>query len=335
MLNFLQYQYLPPNVKEELKNANVFMSREYASFINKLNRQYYYFFNEDFILPIEIFKKPFHKVGRIYSEVYRRNLDRLDDYSERAFLDDVINILKTKFKLMCINQTATTAILEVIPSNSKYIPFGTYELDLSLEEDTLLNNIHSKHRNSIVRAERNGVQIRRGQVDLIDDLYYVLSHTYRRSNMFLNEKSYFEDLIRTLNSQSIIFAAYKDNAVQGAALFFYNSQRCYYMYGGSIDSPEPGAMNLLHWMAILYMKRSNVRVYDFVGARLDPDKDSKYYTMQRFKERFGAQIKEGYMFKCVLNEFQHNAYTLAKHLVKKKWQKDIIDQESHKYLNIL
>lgn len=333
-MEYLEYEYLPQNVKEELKNANVFMSGEYADFIGKLNREYYYFFDKNFILPIEISKKTFYKTGRIYSEVYKRNPDQMDNDAQKAFLDNVMIILKSKFKLMCVNQTGTTAILDAVPTESRYIPFGTYELDLSKEEEELFNNIHTKHRNSIVRAEKNGVLLKYGHSELVEDLYYLLSRTYKRTNMRLNEKLYFENLIGTLKSKSIVFTAYKDSIPQGAALFFYNHQKCYYMYGGSIDSPEPGSMNLLHWRAILYMKRSNVKIYDFVGARLNPDKDSKYYTMQRFKERFGARMKEGYMFKCVLNQFQNNAFTLVKHLVKKKG-KDIIDQESHKYSNAL
>ena len=63
------------------------------------------------------------------------------------------------------------------------------------------------------------------------------------------------------------------------------------MYGGSIEKPHTGAMNLLHWECIKYFKSKGVKKYDFVGARDSVDEDSKIKGIQRFKERFGGEKK--------------------------------------------
>ena len=91
-------------------------------------------------------------------------------------------------------------------------------------------------------------------------------------------------------------------------------------------------MNLLQWTAILDMKRLGVNIYDFVGARISPKEGSKLETIQRFKARFGSQMKVGYLWKYPLNKFKYKTFyfLVRMHacLKKQTYIGDIIDEEN-------
>ena len=73
--------------------------------------------------------------------------------------------------------------------------------------------------------------------------------------------------------------------------------------------------------AMKLMKERGVKYYDFVGARINPDEGSKYEGIQRFKSRFGGELKKGYLWKMPLNKFKYKLFcwlVAAKQL--RRWQ---------------
>jgi aminoglycoside 3-N-acetyltransferase len=62
-------------------------------------------------------------------------------------------------------------------------------------------------------------------------------------------------------------------------------------------------MNYLHWNTIKLLKLKGVKRYDFVGARLSDVSGTKLEGIQQFKERFGAELEEGFLWKMNLNKF--------------------------------
>ncbi|HHT23618.1 MAG TPA: hypothetical protein GXZ87_09985 [Bacteroidales bacterium] len=82
------------------------------------------------------------------------------------------------------------------------------------------------------------------------------------------------------------------------------------------------------------MKARNIKCFDFVGARINPSKGSKYEGIQRFKSRSGANLQKGHLFKVILSPKYYlinnmtKIYGLIKY--KKKYNGDMIDQETRK-----
>jgi hypothetical protein len=70
-----------------------------------------------------------------------------------------------------------------------------------------------------------------------------------------------------------------------------------------------------------------VRKFDFVGARINPEKDSKQESINLMKKRFGATLSEGYMWKYSLRPWRASLYSLGVRLLRGG---DIVDQEAHK-----
>ena len=81
------------------------------------------------------------------------------------------------------------------------------------------------------------------------------------------------------------------------------------------------------------MKKRGVKWYDFVGARINPSPGSKVEGIQRFKSRFGGELKEGFLWKKNYNKIKSSFYSIALYSygkIKKINVKDIIDQENGK-----
>ena len=242
---------------------------------------------------------------------------------EKLFMKKLIPFLKFN-KIDFIIQPPTTAIFNFFPPNAKYIPFGSYIIDLQNDEETLWKNIHSKHRNVIRRAEKNCVEIKHDKN--IEISHNLISQTLKRSDMNFMNLEQFKIFIDSFGEFVKIFIAYQDGTPQGCAILPWSNYSAYYIFGGSIDKVSTGSLNLLHWEAIKFFKKNNVRYYDFVGARINPTKDKKLEGIQRFKSRFGGNLKRGYLWKYELNMWKTHIYWKL-HSFKYGKINDIIDKE--------
>jgi lipid II:glycine glycyltransferase (peptidoglycan interpeptide bridge formation enzyme) len=86
-------------------------------------------------------------------------------------------------------------------------------------------------------------------------------------------------------------------------------------------------MNLLTWEAMRSFRAEGVKRYDFVGTRINPEPGSKQEGLKMFKERFGGDLMQGYMWKCSIAPFKYLAYNLASRLLRGG---DIVDQERNR-----
>ncbi len=287
-----------------------------------------WFLSEKFVLPFYLKKKLIFK--RLFFTTQVIYLKESSLKEEKVFLNEIVNLSKIN-KIDIIDIPQSNAVFNTYPDNSKYIQFGTYEVDLSLKEEELFKNLHSKHRNVIRKAMKDCVIIK-NEKKYIKECYDIIKSTYSRQNKsFLSFKE-FEDLEKYLKDNVSFYIALKDNIIQGCAVLLWNNgHRCYYLFGGSINSPYTGSINLLHWQAMLDMKENKVKLYDFFGVRINPEQGSKLEGIQRFKERFGGELKQGYLWKYSLNPFKtilfKIVFCLYSFLKGNRYKGDMIDQE--------
>lgn len=323
-----KYNDLPFDLKEKTQDGNVFFSQGYEDYAVSTGASVWYVYDQDFLLPVNVSEKIKIKQGLYISEPLcignnnsaRRQADFLEDASKRLGKEGIAWI-----------STSAAALFDAYPDDSQRIPFGSHIIDLSLSEEELLMNMHSKHRNSVRRAERNGVTVVSGGKELIQDYLKADAETWERSDRNSYGSDFFEKIVNNLKNDAVIYVAYKDGEPQAGACYFLNHKMCYYMYGASINSPEPGATNLLQWIAIKDMKAAGVEKFSFVGCRINEDEDSKYHGIQRFKERFGGELSQGYMFKSILSPTKYNLFRTMYQLKKGAAISDAVDQEIHKW----
>lgn len=106
---------------------------------------------------------------------------------------------------------------------------------------------------------------------MIEDYAALERQTQDRTGRSASGLSYYEKQIKTLKDNIIVYIAYKDNEPQAGGVFYYNQQRCYYMYGATAKGAFTGSANLLIWTAVNDMKAQGVKEFSFVGCRINED----------------------------------------------------------------
>lgn len=317
------------------ENYNVFYSDSILKGYNKPGEKLIFLYSEKYIVPVTISKRGIFNYAHICVEpaVIKEGEETL-----KSFLDGVCKYLRDEVKVQWINQTSAASFFMDYPTGSKHIPFGSHVIDLSLSEEDLWKNVHSKHRNVIKKAEKDGVVIECGRTQkLVEDYHSIDIDTWNRSNKAAATENHWKKLMETMGENCQIYIAYLDGEPQSGAFFYCNKQMCYYMYGANKNNPHIGSGNLLQWKAILDMKERGVKKYSFVGCRINEDEDSKYHGIQRFKERFGGELVQGYMFKLDFKPLMRKLFNIAVSLRTMKSThkydafKDVIDQEIHKW----
>jgi len=265
-----------------------------------------------------------HKLIFHYIEFKCQTVILDDKVDEKIFLNNMIDFLKSQKAYDFISQPPTNTLFRYFPDGSCYSEFGSYRIDLSVDEDSLWKQIHAKHKNVIRRAKKEGVLVKIGD-HYFDQAYEIIDSTLRRNHMRMLPK---EQLLRmriNMRNSFLVACSFKDEILQSSAIILYSKYGGYYFWGGTSENIVLGANNLLHWEIIKVLKSKKVYQYDFVGARIRPEKSSRLEGIQRFKKRFGASMHRGYLWKYPLKPWKFKLFYLMLKLKQKKG--DIIDQE--------
>jgi hypothetical protein len=276
------------------------------------------------VLPYTIIKKTIFRMVRFRVETILLDGDFTIE-EEKSFLNNVIKYFRSIGADMIIPATTNT-IFRTYPDGAIAAPYGSYIIDLSQSEEVLWSNLHSKHRNVVRNAIKKGVEIREG-INYIDTAYKLIRNTLKRSKLGFMSYKEFKYFVQNLNENVKIFVAYSHDIAQGCAVIPFSGYSAYYLYGGSITSPLSGAMNCLQWEAIRMFKNLGTKHYDFVGVRINPEKESKQEGLMTFKQRFGGSLIQGYMWKYSLKPLKYAVYALAIRYLRGG---DIVDAEHHK-----
>jgi lipid II:glycine glycyltransferase (peptidoglycan interpeptide bridge formation enzyme) len=247
--------------------------------------------------------------------------------NEKLFLNSVVEKVK-ELNVDLISQPLASVVFKNIYNNSKSIKWGSYIVDLTISEEDIMKNIHSKHRNVIRKAIKDGVIVE--ETRDMEIIYNNIKETMIRQNRAYPS---INDLNK-IKAFTAFFIAKKDDIVQGCSVLPFNKFGAMYLYGGSIFRPYNGSLNFMHYKAMLILKEKGVTQYDFMGARPNVEVGSKLEGIQRFKSRFGGELKEGYLWKYELNPkkvfFMNLLQKMIFRLKGKVYSGDAIDQESKK-----
>jgi hypothetical protein len=276
------------------------------------------------VLPYTVVRKAFLRMVRFRVETIPI-AEGLSTAEERCFLNSVVEHFCSSGASMIIPATTNT-IFRTYPDGATAAPYGSYIINLEQPEETLWDKLHSKHRNVIRNAMKKGVEIQSG-VQHLDTAYEVVQDTLKRSRLGFMRYEAFKRMVLGLGENVRIMIARHGGAIQGCAVIPFSGYSAYYVYGGSVPSPQTGAMNLLHWEAIKLFRGLGVKRYDFVGVRINPEKGTKQDGLMMFKERFGGELRNGYMWKHSLHRSISWAYSIGVRLLRGG---DIVDQEKHK-----
>jgi len=277
------------------------------------------------VLPYTIIRKAIFRMVRFQVETIPLG-EGFEIGEEKSFLNSVIEYFRSIGADMVIPATTNT-IFRTYPDGADAAPYGSYVIDLSQPEDNLWRKVGKITRQNINTGRKNGVSIRSGGIDDLKAAHTIIRDTFRRSKLPFMDYDSFRRYVLGLGENGRLMIADYQNVVQSCTVYAFSKYCAYAVYGGNIAQVHQGAMKLVQWEAICIFQKLGVQRFDFVGARIAPEKGSKQEAINSFKQRFGAKLIQGYMWKYSLQPLKYRLYCLAARL---RSGGDIVDAERHK-----
>ena len=172
-------------------------------------------------------------------------------------------------------------------------PTETLIVDLSLSDDELLAQMHSKWRYNIRVAQRSGITIRQSNaLEDMPEFHRLFLGTATRQEFFAEPLAYFLNVGEAmLNSgEATLLFAEANGVALSAILLITFGVRATYLYGGS--STEDRAKmpsHQLHFEAMRIARFQGCREYDFFGYDPYGSSSHPYSGFSRFKRGFGGK----------------------------------------------
>jgi len=209
-------------------------------------------------------------------------------------------------------------------SISNVIDLGkTIAIDLT-SPDVIWENIISKNRNMIRKAEKNGIEIRHGKdLALFEDFRRIYNATMEKDNAdeyyFFGEKFY-ESIHNDLHDNYEMFYAVLDGEIIAMSIMlFANNQMHYHLSGSMIEYRNLAPSNLLLYKASLWGCEQGYKTFH-LGGGVGSGEDNLY----KFKAAFNRN--SDYQFSIGKEIFNQEKYD---ELVALRAAKDVnFDKES-------
>jgi hypothetical protein len=248
---------------------------------------------------------------------------------EREFLTLALSHLRTIGADVVI-PASTNTIFRTYPAGSDAAPYGSYVIDLCQEEEAIWRSIAKVTRQNISTAEKSGMHIRSG-IEYLDVSYVLIRNTFARSKLPFMSRQSLERFVQGLGNNGKILVADYQGVIHSCVIYAFSEYCAYCVYAGNIPNQHQGASKLIHWEAMRLFRNSGVRRYDFVGARIDPEKGSKQEALNSFKKHLGGKLRQGYMWKYPLHPMKSFLYSIGIRLLRGG---DIVDLERNKLKTI-
>ena len=276
------------------------------------------------VLPYTVIRKAGLRMVRFRVETIPCGMG-LHALEEKSFLNSVVQCFR-KTRADVIIPASTNAIFQTYPDGAVAAPYGTYFIALAQPEDALWAAVSASHRRHVRSAEKSGVQVRSAP-ECVTTAHSIIRNTFGNSSLPFMPLKNFARMIEGLEGNVHLFVAERHAQVQCCAVFAFSQHSAYYMYGGSIAEAVPGAMHLLHWQAVRQYRQLGVRRYDFYGTRINPSLGSKAAGLAAFKQRFGAELYQGYIWKYRISTVKSTIYSFGVRCLRGG---DIVDAEQQK-----
>jgi hypothetical protein len=300
-------------VKLIKKDINSYINIELPIFANEAylkskSNDYGWFLNEKFIIAFTIENKLIFKRLIFTNETIYLD-KKLNIKDEKLFLNELTIYCKLNSICDFIYKAQANAVFNTYPDGADYIEWGTYESKLNRTVEDNFSKFRSKDRNIIRKAIKSDVTVK--ITNNIEEIYKNIKSTFIRQNsLFFPSLNYLKTLEKNLGDKIIFFVVEHQEVIQGSAIIVYDEKRAFYFYGGSITKPINGSINLLQYKILEHLYTKNVQYYDLMGARVCIEKGSKFEAIQKFKSRFGTNLKKGYAFRVIINPLKFRLFTL-------------------------
>ena len=199
---------------------------------------------------------------------------------------------------------------ELVKENYETVGLGqTITMDISSPE-AIWNNITSKNRNVIRKAQKNGVKILR---DSSLEIYKIFKEIYNKTMDKDNADEYYyfgdefyQSILKDLSKNAQVFYALYDNKVIASAIMLFANGKINYHLSGSVrEYSSLAASNLLLYETALWGCNNNYKTL-YLGGGVGSKEDSLF----KFKKAFyrGEDLNRFYIGKFIYNKNKYDEF---------------------------
>jgi len=164
---------------------------------------------------------------------------------------------------------------------------ATIEIDLEKGLEELWRNLDKDARWGVKKAKKEDLKIKIGKQENWDEFYKIYKRTIIRGGIAPKEK---KELIKETDK---LFLCLKNGIIIAGAAVKLRKDRVELFLNASLkDFLKYQPNNILYWAIIVWSKEKGYKVFDLGGYQLGTRKGDKLYEVNRFKERWGGEIKE-------------------------------------------
>lgn len=165
----------------------------------------------------------------------------------------------------------------------------TILVDLEKTEEQLWQQIHSKRRNEIRRAIKEGtvVEVHKDE-ETLKNCYFILKEVYQRAKLPLPALNHFTALLHSGHEREglVIFVARFENKIIGCMLCLAYGTTLFDYYAGAYSEYYHKYPNdLIPWEVFKWGKQNGFLQFDFGGA----GKPNVPYGVREYKKKFGGE----------------------------------------------
>ena len=189
-----------------------------------------------------------------------------------------------------------------------------YVVDLSVDEQTLWNNLSKSARKQIKKCQNKGVHLSRvAGPEAVQQMYQCVQSSYLRSGIPLADIKLFLASLEEFDEQciDIRLAKYEGRIVAGGITLKFGD-RVFAWYGGAERVTGLSPFSLLTWDEIKCGNREGFRYYDFGGAGV-PERP---YGPREFKAKFGGELVNFGRYRKINSKFCFYAAETAFKILK-------------------
>ena len=187
------------------------------------------------------------------------------------------------------------------PQMKTFFSRHTVSLDLSLSEDEIWKNqISSKNRNMIRKAEKEGVTIvESDDYETFKRLYDNTMANLHAEEFYFFPQSYYEEYKQKFKDNCLLcFATLDGKVIAGSMFMFSDNYAHYHLSARDRDYSRYAANNLILWFAIRKAKECGCKWFHFGGGTTGAEEDS----LLKFKKEFSKIETEFWIGKRVHNQ---------------------------------
>lgn len=175
------------------------------------------------------------------------------------------------------------------------------------EDEIWKNQIISKNRNMIRKAEKNGLEYKAeydfAALSEFIELYNATMSRLGADDFYYFDNKYYQSFVENFKDKAFLGTVRKEGKLICAALFMYSGEYGHYhLEGSNHEYSSLAANNLLLWRTAVEFSKLGVKEFHLGGGyNSEPDN-----SLLKFKKSFSHNMKEFYIGKWIFNEEKYN-----------------------------